>query len=92
LGRLDVVELPNDSVLKQGNTLFRVTDPAVVKPAPARSAEVHQGKLEAANVSAAESAVRLVGLMRQFEALQKAIGIGGEMNRKAIEEVARVGQ
>jgi hypothetical protein len=29
--------------------------------------------------------------MRQFEALQKAITIGGEMNRKSIEEVARVG-
>ena len=34
---------------------------------------VQQGKIEASNVAAAESAVRLVGLMRQFEMLQKAI-------------------
>jgi flagellar basal-body rod protein FlgG len=51
---------------------------------------VHQGKLEESNVAAAESAVRLVGVMRQFEALQKALALGGEMNRRAIEEVARV--
>jgi flagellar basal-body rod protein FlgG len=71
--------------------LFRLAD-AGVTPAPAHQTEVHQGKLETSNVSSAESAVRLVNLMRQFEALQKAIGIGGEMNRRAIEEVARVGQ
>ena len=92
LGKLDIVELPKDSVVKQGATLFRPSDPAIVKPTPARNAEVHQGKLESANVSAAESAVRLINVTRQFEALQKAIGIGGEMGRKAIEEVARVGQ
>ena len=37
-----------------------------------------------------ENAVRLVGILRQYEALQKAISIGTDMNRKAIEEVARV--
>ena len=39
----------------------------------------------------AESAVRLVGLMRQFEMLQKAISITTDMNKKALEDVARVG-
>ena len=34
---------------------------------------------------------RLVGVMRQFEMLHKAVSIGNEMNKKAIEEVARVG-
>jgi flagellar basal-body rod protein FlgG len=52
---------------------------------------VQQGRLEDSNVGPAESAVRLVGVMRQFEMLQKAISLGGEMNRKAVEEVARVG-
>ena len=37
------------------------------------------------------AAVRLVGVMRQFEMLHKAISIGAEMNKKAVEEVARVG-
>jgi len=43
-------------------------------------------------VGSAESAVRLVSVMRQFEMLQKAIGIGTDMNKEAIEEVARSGQ
>jgi flagellar basal-body rod protein FlgF len=91
LGRLEVVDIPADALVKQGASLFRTSDPAGA-PARAANTEVHQGKLESSNVSSAESAVRLVSLMRQFEALQKAIGIGSEMNRRAIEEVARVGQ
>jgi flagellar basal body rod protein FlgG len=35
--------------------------------------------------------MRLVGMMRQFEMLQKAVTMGVEMNSKAIQEVARVG-
>lgn len=89
LGRLEVVRLPRDGVAKHGANFFRVVDSKVV-PA-ASNAEVLQGKVEGSNVSSAESAVRLVGLLRQFEALQKAITIGSEMNRKAVEEVARVG-
>ena len=61
-------------------------------PAPvprALHAEVQQGKLEAANVTPAESAVRLINVMRQFESLQKALQIGGEMNRRSVEEVAK---
>ena len=50
-----------------------------------------QGKVENSNVAPAESAVRLVGLMRQFEMLQKAISITTDMNKKALEDVARVG-
>jgi flagellar basal-body rod protein FlgF len=90
LGRLEIVNFPRGSLTKQGATMFRPSDPAT-RPTAAPEAEVHQGKVESANVSTAESAVRLVDVMRQFEALQKAIGIGAEMNRKAIEEVARVG-
>ena len=49
-----------------------------------------QGRLEGANGAPAEHAVRLVSIMRQFEMLQRALAIGGEMNKKAIDEVARV--
>lgn len=88
LGRLEIVDFPPEQLEKQGATLFRVANGAT--PAAA-TAEVHQGKLESANAGSAESAVRLVSLMRHFEMLQKAITIAGDMNRKAIEEVARVG-
>lgn len=91
LGKINIVAFPADALVKQGSTMFRAADPSITPSAAAPTTEVHQGKIEAANVSSAESAVRLVNLMRQFEALQKAIGIGADMNRKAIEEVARVG-
>jgi hypothetical protein len=34
--------------------------------------------------------MRLVSIMRQFEMLQKAVGISTEMDTKSIQEVARV--
>ncbi|HWE49136.1 MAG TPA: flagellar hook-basal body protein [Bryobacteraceae bacterium] len=62
---------------------------AGTQPKPA-AGEILQGKVEQSNVGAAESAVRLVAIMRQFEMLQKAMNLGNELNRRAIEEVARV--
>jgi flagellar basal-body rod protein FlgF len=52
---------------------------------------VVQGKLEGSNSGAAQAAVRLIGVMRQFEMMQKALTLGNEMNRRAVEEVAKVG-
>ena len=88
-GRIEVLDIPDTAALaKQGNTYFRVTDPRL-RPTPAAGTVVHQGKLEESNVVAPEAAVRLVSLMRQFEMLQKAVTIGADMNRRAVEEVAR---
>ena len=90
LGQLNLVDFQDRSVLqKVGNSYFGVTD-AKVKAIPAADVTVAQGKIENSNVAPAESAVRLVGLMRQFEMLQKAISITTDMNKKALEDVARV--
>jgi len=78
------------ALAKQAGSYFQAADPAAT-PAPATGVEVQQGKLEGSNVGTAESAVRLVSVMRQFEMLHKAISIGAEMNKKAVEEVAHVG-
>ena len=51
---------------------------------------LHGSTLEQSNVSPADASVRLVSVMRQFEMLQRALTLGAEMNRKAVEEVARV--
>jgi len=73
-----------------GSSYFTNHNPEV-SPTPATKVSVQQGKIEASNVSPAESAVRLVGLMRQSEMLQKAISLTTDMNKKALEDVARVG-
>jgi flagellar basal-body rod protein FlgF len=90
VGTLAIVDFADVSALsKQSGTLFKNMS-STVKPIPAVKCTVHQGKLEASNTGTAEATVRLVGVMRQYEIMQKAIGVSSEMNRKAIEEVARV--
>jgi flagellar basal-body rod protein FlgF len=86
LGLVDFVQ--PEALTKHAGTYFQMAD--VNASRQAVDASVHQGKLEAGNHSPAEGAVRLVSVLRQFEMLQKAITIGGEMNRKS-EDVARVG-
>lgn len=56
----------------------------------ATDVKVHQGALESANFSPAEATVRMVGVMRQFEMLQKALQLGADMNRNALRDVAKV--
>jgi len=91
LGQLQIVNFQDSSALqKMGNNYFLPSDPKTV-PTPAADTTVQQGKAENSNVAPAESAVRLVGLMRQFEMLQKAISITSDMNKQALTEVARVG-
>jgi flagellar basal-body rod protein FlgF len=90
MGQLAVVNFAQPAGLgKFGKNYFRALD-AQAAPRPAQGVEVHQGKLESSNVAAPESAVRLINILRQFEMLQKAVTLGGEMGRRAIEEVARV--
>jgi flagellar basal-body rod protein FlgF len=89
-GTLEIFDFESlDAVNKEGSSYFRL-DSDSLTPKLAMNFEVKQGYLEQANSGTAESAVRLVSVMRQFEALQKAATIGGEMNRRAIEEVAKV--
>jgi flagellar basal-body rod protein FlgF len=91
IDRIAVVDFAgSDALAKQGNNYFRAADPSAAA-APASGTLVQQGKLEASNAGNADSAVRLVGVMRQFEMLQKAASLAGEMNRQAIEQVAKVG-
>ena len=91
LGTLELVNFSDTRVLsKQGNNYFRLEDPKS-KPVPVTETQVEQAKLEGSNVSTAGAAVRLVHVMRQFEMLQKAVSISGDMNKHAVEEVARVG-
>jgi flagellar basal-body rod protein FlgG len=91
LGRLEIVRFDDPRVLaKQAGSFFQASGGA--KAVPASETEVLQGKLEASNVSSADSAVRIVSVMRQFEMLQKAISLASDMDRQIIHEVAKVGQ
>ena len=89
VGQLQVVDFPGTAGLaKQGSNYFRSADPT---PAAAGAdTKVEQGKLEASNTGTAESAVRLMNVMRQFEMLQKAASTALDMSKEAVEQVAKV--
>jgi len=93
VGQLKVVNFANlQSLNKVGNDGFQNVDPKNVPTAATlATTQVQQGKIEDSNVPVTEAAMHLVGVMRQFEMLQKAVGISNEMDTKTIQEVARVG-
>ena len=92
LGQLELVDFANASELqKSAGAYFESPDPTTISPIPATEVQVAQGKLESSNAVPAESAARMVMLLRHFEMLQKAVKIGAEMNQQAMQEVARVG-
>ncbi len=92
VGQIEIGEIPSaaDAVAKLGSTYFALTAGSRMTAPPAAT-EILQGQLEQSNVPVADTAVRLVGVMRQFEMLQKAMNIGSQMSKEAIQEVARVG-
>lgn len=90
LGQIQVVNFRSTAALtKTSSECFQNSDPKNAATA-ATATRVEQGKIEGSNVAVAESAMRLVGMMRQFEMLQKAVGVSSDMDSKSIQEVARV--
>jgi flagellar basal-body rod protein FlgF len=90
VGQLQVVDFPGAAGLaKQGNNYFRSSSVSPASPADAATT-VEQGKIEASNTGTAESAVRLINIMRQFEMLQKAASTALDMSKEAVEQVAKV--
>jgi len=89
LGSIKVAQFENPAGLtKYGANYFSNTTGE--DPIDATGMQIYQGKIEASNVSASHGAVRIVGLSRQFEMMQRAISISNDMGKKAIEEVAKV--
>jgi len=86
-GQMELASFDPGGIEKVGLNYFAPLAGAKAKPA---TGTVLQGRIEASNVGPAESSIRLVAIMRQFEMLQKAMNLGDELNRRAIEEVARV--
>lgn len=90
LGQMEIAQpaSPSDALKKLGNTYFALVDKNGAAPL-AKETEVLQGQIEQSNVPVADSAVKLVSVMRQFEMMQKAINLGTEMNKQAIADVAK---
>ncbi len=90
VGDLQILNVDTvDNLTKRGGTYFMLSPTA--KTSPAKDTQVMQGKIEESNVEPTQATVKLVGVLRQFEALQKAVRIATEMGKEAVEQVAKVG-
>lgn len=93
IAQLGIVELADRGQLQKfGHTYYSVSPlPDGTSPLqPASRTTVTQGYLETSNTSPGEATVRMINVLRQFESLQKALNLGTEMNRRALEDVAKV--
>jgi flagellar basal body rod protein FlgG len=87
---IDSPDSTPQALSKLGSNYFAMVDKSAPVAAGSQSTEVLQGQLEQSNVPVAEAAVKLVSVMRQFEMLQKAMTLGSDMSKRAVDEVAKV--
>jgi flagellar basal-body rod protein FlgF len=90
VSQIAVVNFEDPKTLaKRGGNYFK-SNAYPAPPAQVAQAEIRQGQLEKGNSDSTHAASSIVTILRQFEALQKAMTIGADMNRRAVEDVAKV--
>ncbi len=88
LARLDLYNVEDAQQLQRaGASYFALSDPRQLRPAT--GIQIHQGWLEKSNADPVSNSVQLVKITRQFEMLQKALQLQGEMGKRSTEEVGR---
>jgi flagellar basal-body rod protein FlgF len=87
--RLKVVSFNNlTNLLREGNSLFALADGKDQEKIS--DARIRSGYLEQSNVNPVNSIVRMMGIMRNFEAIQKTVNlIFNDINAKSIEKLGR---
>ena len=90
VANLRLVEFsPNTSLIAEGNAQYSAPPNS---PLPAASTSVHQGMIEASNVSAVESVVQLITVQRNADMMQRAVSIfDTQFNQTAVQDLPRVG-
>lgn len=77
-----------NNLVREGNSLYLVREGKDQEKAS--TAKIKSGYLEQSNVNAVSSMVRMIGMMRQFESLQKTIHlVMNDMNAKVIDKLGR---
>ncbi len=89
IDRLKTASFANPAaLLREGSSLMAPV--AGQAPAAASGLEIQQGYLEQSNVNPITAVVGLVGIMRQFEAIQKSFNLlMNDINAKSIERLGR---
>ena len=89
IGSLRLVEFVDMSVLeKEGETLFRSTDPN--PPFPAMNSTIEQGMVEGSNVNPINSLVQLIVAQRAYEAAARAVDMFNQSLSRVSSELGRL--
>lgn len=88
VGRLQVVTIAPESLVKSGKNLFEVA-PGVT-PASAETPDVQQGSIELSNVDTIKEMLGLIQTQRAYEAFQKMITSVSESYGQSIQRVGMV--
>ena len=88
IATFDLFEGDVASLSRKGANFFSLSDSSSMKAST--GSRTHQGFLEQSNTDPAEASIRMVNTLRQFEMLQKAVQLQGEMGKRSTEEVGRV--
>jgi flagellar basal-body rod protein FlgF len=86
IDRLRVVEIPTDAQIREGQSLYRSSQPVQASAAP----KVVQGSYETSNVDLSGQMVKMVTVMKAYEANQKVIQTQDDMLGKAVNEVGKL--
>jgi len=88
-GRLDVVRFANPQLLERsGMNLFSASDET--GPEIPSDSRVRQGFLETSNVNPVETMMHLIDLYRAYEAQQKALQAGDQMDNRAANDLGKL--
>lgn len=79
-----------NSLVKEGDGLYRMEDNSALPQAPGTSFQLKQGYLESSNVDTTQSMTDMLSAYRSFEANQKVLQAYDHSMDKAVNEVGRV--
>ncbi|MDQ7096209.1 flagellar hook-basal body protein [Desulfosporosinus sp. PR] len=84
--RLRVVEIPADALTREGQSLYNSSQPVQVSADP----KILQGSVEASNVDLSGQMIRMMTVMKAYEANQKVIQTQDDMLGKAVNDVGKI--
>ena len=88
--RLRVVEIPTDTLKREGQSLFSASQPAQVLERGQAAVQILQGTVEASNVDLSGQMMQIMTVMKAYEANQKVIQTADSMLDKAVNEVGKI--
>lgn len=90
IDRLRSVEIPENTLVREGQSLYSSNQPAQVQDAGPGTVQIKQGVIEGSNVDVSGQMVKMISVMRAYEANQKVIQTQDSTLDKAVNEVGKI--